>query len=138
MKQLLFFILILLIPLLYLSGCSKDYDNDPLAIKKYSSEDIEKIVFTKCTGKEKIITNNKDISKIISYINSIEYRETKKDNPDNWAYYIKIINNDNTQAEVKFVINKIEFNNNWYKGNAYIINDLDKLYKTLNYPEEDF
>lgn len=138
MKQLLFFIFILLLPVLYLGGCSNDYNKDSSIIKKLSTDDIEKIVFNKCTGKQKIVTNTEDIGEIINYINSIEYKSAKKDNPNSWAYYMKIINKDNSFTEVKFVINKISYNNSWYKGNASIINDLDKLYKKLDYAEKSF
>ena len=138
MKQLLLFILILLLPILYLSGCSRDYNKESLIIKKLSADNIEKIILDKCTGKQKIITNNEDISEIINYINSIKYIEAKEDNPNSWAYYMKIVNKDKTCTEIKFVVNKISYNNNWYKGNSYIINDLDRLYKKLDYPEKGF
>jgi len=138
MKQLLLFILILLLPVLYLSGCSRDYNKESLIIKKLSSDNIEKIILDKCTGKQKTITNNEDISEIINYLNSIEYVGTKEGNPNSWAYHVKIINKDKTYTEIKFAVNKISYNNSWYKGNSYIINDLDKLYKNLDYPEKDF
>lgn len=138
MKQLLLFILILLLPVLYLSGCSQDYNKESLIIKKLSADNIDKIVFTKCTGKQKIVTKNEDVAEIINYINSIEYKEAKEDNPNSWAYYIKIINKDNTFTEIKFVISKISYNKNWFKGNASIINHLDKLYKNLEYQEISF
>jgi len=138
MKQLLLFILILLLPILYLSGCSRDYNKESLIIKKLSADNIEKIILDKCTGKQKIINKNKDIAEIINYINSIEYIEAKEDNPNSWAYYVKVINKDKTYTEIKFVVNKISYNNNWCKGNSYIINDLDRLYKKLDYPEKGF
>ena len=138
MKQLFLFILILLLPVLYLSGCSQDNNKESLIIKKLSSDNIEKIIFNKCTGKQKTITNNEDISEIINYINSIKYVEAKEGPPNSWAYHAKIINKDKTYTEIKFAVNKISYNNSWYKGNSYIINDLDKLFKKLDYPEKDF
>jgi len=134
-KQLLLFILILLLPVLYLSGCSKDYNKESLLKKKLFTDNIDKIEFNKCTGKQKIVTRSEDITEVINYINSIDFVEAKEDNPNSWAYYIKIINKDSTCTEIKFVVNKISYNNSWYKGNSSIINYLDKLYKELEYPE---
>lgn len=99
---------------------------------------IEEIFIAKLPSptKKKVLSEEKDIKKIVDFINSIKLIK-KIDQPfKGWVYLIKI--NGKNDYEISFLRDKININGTWYEIDSNIVNTLDDLYKELDYKEEKF
>ncbi|EJO5349128.1 hypothetical protein NRP93_003285, partial [Clostridium botulinum] len=86
--------------------------------------------------KKKVVTNKQDISKIINFINSIKLLKKINDPIKGWVYSIKIANKSN--YNIDFLGDKININGTWYEIDSSKLNELDSIYKELNYKEISF
>jgi hypothetical protein len=85
----------------------------------------------------KQVTDYRDISKIIEFINSVEFEKDPYAKADeNWDYLIRIFNNDKKHQNITFNENIVQY----VDGSYYIIDqnaykNLVKIYKNLEYKE---
>ncbi|WP_051542078.1 hypothetical protein [Clostridium lundense] len=94
---------------------------------------IEEISIAKLPSppKKKVLSEKKDIKKIVDFINSIKLIK-KIDQPfKGWVYLIKI--SGKNDYDISFLKDKISINGTWYEVDSNIINNLDDLYKELDY-----
>lgn len=105
---------------------------------KITTNDVKQITIIKLPSppKKKIITNKKDISKIINFINSIKLLKKINDPIKGWVYSIKFENKSN--YNIDFLGDKININGTWYEIDSSKLNELDSIYKELNYKEISF
>lgn len=116
----------------------KSYNKPPntISINENSISELS-IARLPVPPKKKILSQRKDIKKIVQFVNSIKLTK-KLDEPfKGWTYLINIKGKDNSYT-ISFLGDKINVNNTWYEIDSDIINSLDSIYKDLDCKEEDF
>lgn len=86
--------------------------------------------------KKKVLSERKDIKKVVDFINSIKLTKKINESFKGWTYLIKI--NGKNDYNISFLKDKISINGTWYEIESNIINILEELYKDLDYKEEKF
>lgn len=116
----------------------KSYNKPPntISINENSISELS-IARLPVPPKKKILSQRKDIKKIVQFVNSIKLTK-KLDEPfKGWTYLINIKGKDNSYT-ISFLGDKVNVNNTWYEIDSDIINSLDSIYKDLDCKEEDF
>lgn len=134
--------IIVLILLLFVSSVQlffyKSYNKTPNTIN-INENSISELSIAKLPvpPKKKVLSQKKDIKKIVQFVNSIKLTK-KLDEPfKGWTYLINIKGKDNSYT-ISFLGDKINVNNTWYEIDSDVINTLDSIYKHLDYKKEDF
>ena len=133
-KQILLLLIIFSVQLFFY----KSYNKPPntISINENSISELS-IARLPVPPKKKILSQRKDIKKIVQFVNSIKLTK-KLDEPfKGWTYLINIKGKDNSYT-ISFLGDKINVNNTWYEIDSDIINSLDSIYKDLDCKEEDF
>ena len=99
-------------------------------------KDVKTISFKALPSPPKVKTIDKkeDIEKIVSYINSIKYEDIKKENINGWQFWIELKGKGNNS--ISFIGNRVHYNKKWYGIDQRILEELQKLYDSMDYKEE--
>ncbi|WP_191768350.1 hypothetical protein [Clostridium cibarium] len=77
------------------------------------------------------------MSKIISFIKSINMKEKLDDPYKGWGYLINIEDSEGETHQIGICSDKISYNNSFYTADISVSEKITDIYNKLNYPEID-
>lgn len=85
--------------------------------------------------KVKNVTNKEDIEKFVIFFNSIKVNTAIDQTSKGWQ--IRIQTNGAQTHTIYFMGNKLSFDGVWYSIEDRQLDEMNKLYQSFNYPEEN-
>lgn len=117
-----------------LSGCQGGYDLESGNIDSTKINNITiKALKATAPPKSKYIDKEKDVDKVIEFINSIDKKKVEQEDINGWEFWIE--NKGIEKYSITFIGNKMKINKTWYKINANELKKLRELYNELDYKE---
>lgn len=131
------YVLIFTIFIISLSACIF-YISNANPKKGINPNNVNHIKITALPSPPKIkyIDKEEDIERIAKFLNSIDYVKIKEQAIGGWQYKIDI--GGIRSYSISFIGDKIEYNKKWYKVDEDTIDEMKKLYESLEYKESSY
>lgn len=76
-----------------------------------------------------------DINKIMTFLNSIKFEKKLDEGYKGWAYIITLKDSNGEIEELSVFKDEIEYGKYFFNIDPSVVEELDKIYNELNYPE---